>query len=377
MRKVKSIKLKPWLLTVFKIIGILLFLFLCVFAYYRIQINSIKKFEYSEEASNKILFTGKMDYIKSIGKNKTLNKAFESDKYDEKYLENYSKIKYVDQKHFIENINKLVDLKYSNNDINIIFSHGNDDSVTEFTKRDKVHYIEEYFSYDYAKLENYDRYVAYSNSFDVDESDAIIFVNLDYDKVPYDDAVVVDKFSIDMIVNKYRKLNEDFVPNDLMTIDTQYTDNEDNLQCSRITFNAFLEMYNAALAEGYNIFINSAYRSTQDQIDLIDLYTRTYGTSYVGKYVARVGFSEHQTGLALDVGSRNSNIFANSQEYQWMLNNAYKYGFILRYDDRYIDYTGFRGEAWHYRYVGKEIAKYIYEHNNMPFEEYYVMFLDK
>ena len=60
-----------------------------------------------------------------------------------------------------------------------------------------------------------------------------------------------------------------------------------------------------------------------------------------------------------------------------MQNNAYKYGFIYRYDKRYENITKFRNEAWHYRYVGKEIAKYVHEHNNMSLDEYFVIFLDK
>lgn len=377
MRKVKNVKIKPWLATTLKVIGFIVIVFLCIFAFYRLQINSLKKIDYSEKASNNILFSGKKDYVLSVGKNKTLNKAFESSYYDEKYLENYVKIKYVDHKHFIKNINKLVDLDYSNNDINIIFSHGTDESVSEFTKRDKVHYLEEYFSYDYAKIENYDRYVAYSDEYGTDASDSIIFVNLYYDKPAYEDSTLVDKFSIDMLVNKHRHLDENFAPSDLADVDPMYTNGETDLKCSRLTLNAFIEMFKAAQSEGYDIYINSAYRSYQDQVDIVNLYTRDYGESYVEKYVAKVGYSEHQTGLALDIASKNSRIFANSKEYQWMLDNAYKYGFILRYDKRYEDYTLFKNEAWHFRYVGKKIAKYIYENNNMPFEEYYVVFLDK
>ena len=377
MRKIKSVKMKPWLLTTFKVIGAIVFVFLCVFAFYRSQINSIKKLDYSEKASNKILFSGKKDYIKSVGKNKTLNAAFESDDYKEKNLDHYAKIKYVNQEHFIKNINKLVKKDYSDSDINLIFSHGTDESVTEFTKRDKVHYLEEYYIYDFAKIENYDRYVAYSDEYGTNSDDSIVFVNLDYDKEPYTDAKLVDKFSIDMLVNKHRQLNENFVPSDLTDVDSKYTNGESDLKSSRLALNAFIEMFNAASNEGYEIYINSAYRSYQDQQDLVDLYTRDYGQSYVDKYVAYVGYSEHQTGLSFDVGSKSSRLFINSKEYQWMLDNAYKYGFILRYDKRYENYTLFRSEAWHFRYVGKEIAKYIYEHNNMPFEEYYVMFLDK
>ena len=179
-----------------------------------------------------------------------------------------------------------------------------------------------------------------------------------------------------MLVNKHRYLSSDFVVEDLTEIDTKYA-SEKGLYSSRIALNAFTQMYQDALKEDYHLVINSAYRSYQDQLDLMDFYRNAYGQSYVDKYVSKEGFSEHQTGLAFDIGSRDSRIFADSREYQWMLNNAYKYGFILRYDKRYEDLTGFREEPWHYRYVGKKIAKYIQEHNNMSLEEYFVLFLNK
>ena len=201
-------------------------------------------------------------------------------------------------------------------------------------------------------------------------------VNLDLDKDDYTDTVNVDKFSIDMLVNKHRGLSDKFVPDDLVDIDKKYT-NDEKLKISRIALNSFIKMYNVAESEGYNLVINSAYRSYDEQVELTNLYLKSYGQSYVDKYVAKPGFSEHQTGLAFDIGSKNSRVFANSKEYQWLKENAYKYGFIYRFDSRYEDITGFRHEAWHYRYVGRNIAKYIYEHNNMSLEEYYVRFLDK
>ena len=91
--------------------------------------------------------------------------------------------------------------------------------------------------------------------------------------------------------------------------------------------------------------------------------------------MALPGFSEHQTGLAFDIGSTSSKVFAESKEYEWMKDNAYKYGFILRFTKSNAYITGFRSEPWHYRYVGKKIAKYIYE-NDISFEEYYAEFLD-
>ena len=136
-------------------------------------------------------------------------------------------------------------------------------------------------------------------------------------------------------------------------------------------------MSGAASKEGLGLVINSCYRSYQDQIDIQELYRKTYGDSYVEKYVAKPGYSEHQTGLAFDIGSRSVNVFANSKEYVWMQEHAHEYGFIYRYQKKYESITGFRSESWHYRYVGKEIASYIHEHHDMPFEEYWAMFLDK
>lgn len=376
MKKVKSVKMKPRFVSFLKNFGFVLCIILGIFLFYRFQISSLKKLDYSEKASNRILFSHLKSRVIPLGKNKTLNAAFENDKFDVKYFDNYSKIKYVDQVHFIENIHKFVDLGYSNNDINIIFSHGDDSAVSEFTQRDRVHYLEEFYTLDFAKIDKYDRYVHYSDETGDSEYDTVIFVNLDLDKDDYFEALPVNDFSVDMLVNKHRYLNEDFTPPDLVTIDSEYASSND-FQCSHIALNAFIDMYNAALKDGYSLIINSAYRSYQDQTDISNEYLTSYGQAYVDKYVAKPGYSEHQTGLAFDIGSRNSSVFQNSREYGWLKEHAHEYGFILRYDEKNEDITGFRKEPWHYRYVGKDIANYIYQHNNMSLEEYYVLFINR
>ena len=371
----KKIKVKPKALKILKIIGVILCLLLGVFLFYLKQINDLKKLGYSDKASNNILFSFKKDYVLSIGKNKTINRAFEDDNYIEDNLDIYRKIKFVDHKDLIANINKALKIGYKYNDINIIFSHGDNDSVKRFLKREKVRYLEEFFSIDYAKLDNYDRYITYADDTGEDEEETVLAVNLDMDKKDYEDAILVDEFSISMLVNKHRYLSEDFEPKDLMTIPSEYA-SEEGLQSSRLAFNAYKEMSNKAKSEGYEIIINSAYRSYNDQVEIGNFYLKWYGQGYVDKYVAKPGYSEHQTGLCYDIGSKSVNVFANSKEYQWMQDNAYKYGFIERFTKRYEGITGFRMEPWHYRYVGKDIAKYIHD-NNISFEEYYAVFLDK
>ena len=375
MKKVNKTTIKPIPLLIIKIVGVILCILLGLFIFYTKQINDITRYGYSKKASNNILFKGKKDYILSVGENKTLNKAFESNDYIEDNLDVYRKVKFVPHKHLIKNINKLIKIGYSISDMNIIFSHGDDQAVSRFTKREKVKYLEEFYTLPYAKIDNYDRYVKYSDEVGEDEDVVVLYVNLDIDKEDYTDAVEVKKFSIDMLVNKHRYLSEDFEPTDLMDVPSSYASSND-IKASRLAFNAFKKMSEAAKKDDCEIVINSAYRSYQDQVDLTNLYLNTYGQNYVDKYVAKPGFSEHQTGLAFDIGSRKKNIFAESNEYNWMKENAWKYGFIERFTKHYEPITGFRSEAWHYRYVGEKIAKVIHD-DPMAYEEYFAVYLDK
>ena len=375
MSKKKKVKLTPLFQGILKLFGIIICIFLGFYLFYLKEINDLKKLGYSKKASNEILFSFHKDYVMKIGENKTLNRAFESKDFIEDNMDVYSKVDYVEQEHLIDNINRLIKVGYKNNDINIILAHGDDKSVREFSKREKVKYLEEFFSISYAKLSNYDRYVKYSDESGEDEEDVVLYVNLDMDKEDYTDSTLVDSFSYDMLVNKHRNLKEDFIPSNLVDVSLEYASSDD-VQCNGVAYSAFKKMSQDASSSGLQLVINSCYRSYQDQIDIQELYRKTYGDSYVEKYVAKPGYSEHQTGLGFHIGSRTVNVFANSKEYEWMQENAYKYGFIYRFQKKFENITGFRSEAWHYRYVGVEIATYIHEHHEMPYEEYWAMFLD-
>ena len=370
----KKMKLKKSVVVTCKIVGGILVFCCALFLFYSYQINQLVSIGYSKEASKNIFWRWKKDYVLSIGENQTLNAAFESDDYLEDNLDSYAKIKYQDQAHIIRNINALIEKGYSNSNISMILAHGNDEDVSEFAKRDKINYLEEFYSISYAKLRNYDRYVDYSNETGEDNETTVLAVNLDMDKEDYTDSLIISDFSTDMLVNKHRSLTEDYKPDDLVSIDSEYAA-DDTQAGARIAVNAFISMYKAAKDEGLDLVINSSYRSYQDQVDICDTYRELYGENYVQNYVAQPGFSEHQTGLSFDIGSRNSNIFAESDEYTWVQENAHKYGFIQRFPEEYEAITGFRAEPWHYRYVGKKIATYIYEHD-ISFEEYYAIFLD-
>lgn len=371
----KKLRLKKPFLIILKLLGTIIIFIIGLFVLYRYQIHDLKKLGYSDVASKNILFSLKKNYVLSIGKNELLNKAFESSDYKEENLDSYSKIKYCDQKNIIKNINTLIARGYSNNNISIILEHGSDSDVSEFAKRDKVKYLEEFYSISYAKLSYYDRYVTFSSETGEDEEVTVLFVNLGMDKEAYVEYTEVNKFSYDMLVNKYYKMNKDLVASDLVKINSDYT-NGDEQYASKKAVDALYEMFDAAEKEGYGLIVNSSYRSYEKQEELCEDFKALYGDNYVKNYVAQPGFSEHQTGLAFDIGSRSSNIFANSKEYKWINENAHKYGFILRFSKSGENITGFRNEPWHYRYVGKKIADYIYD-NKITFEEYYVKFLDQ
>lgn len=371
----KKMKLREPYNKIFKVIGMIIGVILVLLCVYFYNIHQLENLGYSRKASHNILLKFKKSYVLDIGENKTLNRAFESSHYKEENLDSYSKIKFQDHDNLIKNINDLIDKKYSNSNISMILEHGSDSDVSSFAKRDKIRYLEEFYSISYAKLKNYDRYVAYSDETGEDEETVVLCVNLDMDKEDYKDPIVIDRYSVDVLVNKHRQLSKKYKVEDLVKIDQKYASDKSQ-QASRIAVNAFIEMYKVAKKEGYELVINSSYRSYEDQQEICDEYKNLYGQSYVDKYVAMPGFSEHQTGLAFDIGSRKTNVFANSKEYEWMQDNAYKYGFIQRFPKGYEDITGFRAEPWHYRYVGKKIAKYMYE-NKMTYEEYYAMFLDK
>ncbi|MDY5992576.1 MAG: M15 family metallopeptidase [Bacilli bacterium] len=374
MAKKRKLKLKKPFVIILKIIFIVILAFLGMFLFYSYQVKDVSKLGYDKEASKNILLLGKKDAIKSYEYSDTLNAAFKSKYYKDANLDSYSKIKYQDQKNIIKNINTLIDKGYSNSNISLILAHGNDEDVSEFAKRDKIKYLEEFYSLSYAKLKYYDRYVKYSSETGEDEETTVLFVNLSMDTDDYVNPVKTSAFSIDMLVNKHYKLDEDFVPDDLVEFDQEYC-NDEVQEGNREAVVAFKNMYEAAKKEGLGLVINSSYRSYQDQENICNTFKDLYGEGYVTKYVALPGFSEHQTGLAFDIGSTSSKIFAESKEYEWMKENAYKYGFILRFTKANAYITGFRSEPWHYRYVGKKIAKYIYE-NDISFEEYYAEFLD-
>lgn len=371
----RKVKLKEGPRKILIILSIIAVLFMVLFGIYQNKKNELSSLGYSDKAIKNIFLKYRYSYVVKAGENKTLNAAFESDYYKEDNLDNYKKIEYKNHKNLIKNINALIDKKYKNNEISLIIARGSDKDVSDFAKRDKVKFVESFLSVSYAKLKNYDRYVSYQDKENDDAETTVLYVNMDFDKEDYVDSLVIDNFDEQVLVNKHRQLSSKYVPSDLVKFDSEYVKGKDDVLADRTVVTAFKQMATAAKEEGLDILVNSGYRSYQDQEEVVNTYLDLYGEKYVNNYVAKAGYSEHQTGMSLDVASGTESVFVNSDEYSWMMDNAYKYGFILRYPKSKEEITGYKCEAWHYRYVGKEIAKYIKE-NNITYDEYYIMFLD-
>lgn len=183
-----------------------------------------------------------------------------------------------------------------------------------------------------------------------------------------------------IIVNKYYRLDNSYSPDDLVTVPMDYAWGEEgSIVVRKVAYEAFLNMWQGAKEAGHYLMISSAYRSYQEQEIVYNNYKNTYGEDYANKIAAVPGYSEHQTGLAIDVFTKtNSNrkTFKDSEAAKWLADNAYKYGFILRYPEDKVKYTGYDYESWHFRYVGKDIAKEVFD-KDITFDEYYAYYLDK
>ena len=128
-------------------------------------------------------------------------------------------------------------------------------------------------------------------------------------------------------------------------------------------------MINDAKSDNVVLIGNSAYRSYKSQKEVYNNRVNENKKKKAEDYVAKPGFSEHQTGLCIDVTNRDKYFVKGTEEADWIANNCYKYGFIIRYPEGKENITGISYEPWHIRYVGKEIAKQIHN-KGITLEEY-------
>ncbi|MBR5980602.1 MAG: M15 family metallopeptidase [Firmicutes bacterium] len=182
---------------------------------------------------------------------------------------------------------------------------------------------------------------------------------------PTDDILV--------LVNKTHPVTRDYVADDLVTVEhcDQSVGNKDTKKMRKVAADAIEELIAGAKEDGFDIVMRTGYRSYDYQDYLFSSYAANYGEAEANTYSARPGQSEHQTGWCCDVGRPGYGLtsFDGTKEADWIAENCWKYGFILRYPADKTDITGYIYESWHIRYVGMDAAQYIYE-NGLTLEEY-------
>lgn len=263
----------------------------------------------------------------------------------------------------------LFNTNSKNKDINNV----KENETTENTKKED----NEFSKLAYYKEENLDRYKTYqTNNPDLSIEDIVTRVNLNLDKDVYTDTLPAINLNTNyLLVNKFYYLDSNYIPENLELLDSSYA--KSGIYLVKEAKDNIERLINDAKNDGMNIRVISAYRSYTYQENLYNNYVKNDGVEMADTYSARPGYSEHQTGLVVDVTRAydNFNNFENTDEYNWMLENAANYGFILRYPKDKEDITTYSFEAWHYRYVGVELAQKI-KASNLTFDEYYIRYLE-
>lgn len=174
-----------------------------------------------------------------------------------------------------------------------------------------------------------------------------------------------------ILVNKNYLLNAEYIPKDLVKVDIEFLpeSTEEEKYMTEEAAEALRKLVEGAAEDGIILKGLSGYRSYETQRTLYNYNVEVNGKEYADNYVAPPGGSEHQLGEAMDLGTQWGWITEGCPEAQWMAMNAYRYGFIVRYESGKEDITGYNYEPWHIRYVGKQLAEELYN-NNITLEEY-------
>lgn len=173
------------------------------------------------------------------------------------------------------------------------------------------------------------------------------------------------------LLKKYSKvyfMNENYVPAHLAEIPADYSYSTSRAEQFITEAWPFLKkLFDSAKADGVTLYAKSAYRSFTEQQSLKSAYTVIYGAGTANSFAADQGYSEHQLGTTLDfittgLGGQTDG-FDGTQAYQWLLSNAYRFGFALSYPQGNSYYIY---EPWHWRFVGVKLAAYLHD-NKMNF----------
>lgn len=283
----------------------------------------------------------------------------------------------------------FLQLGYSEEETKIIIDKLSDEEETKVLTYQYNEFIPEFLKCKYFMFKNLDDYLdqvitkeddffKYHGIEGYNYDDIVGSVNTHTNRDYYTDTYKTDfTKGYGILTNKYYELGGEYAPDDLVDISIKYYYGEAKKIRSEV-YEAFKRMWEDAYKEGIYLIIVSAYRDYDSQVRVYNDYQESKGTTYADSIAARPGYSEHQTGLSLDIYSKDSTVastFKNSKAYAWLIDNSYKYGFILRYPDGKKKITGFNYESWHYRYLGVELATKVYN-EGITYDEYYAYYME-
>lgn len=277
---------------------------------------------------------------------------------------------------------KLISKGYSLEDTKILIEKLSNEKLTDLISKDKNDNIVGFVKEKYFIEKNLDRYLTYlEEEEDTSLKDVVAIVNVNADKKWYAEELSTDtSLKEKMIVNKFYALSENYTPENLVSIPLTYAyGNEGENNLIDYAYEKFVDLWQAANDAGFYLMVNSSYRDYASQKEIYDSRKASLGERKADETAARPGHSEHQTGLVVDMTSKNvpyASDFSESEEYKWLKENAYLYGFIERYPEGKENITGYSPESWHWRYVGEEAAKIIQE-EDITYDEYYAYYIEK
>ncbi len=326
--------------------------------------SEVEKTDYSSEAITAAEQNDIKTKLEENNYSKTLEEVLINNIFEEKYFDSYLEIEYKDNVDFLINLNKFLDIGYSPSEINLIFTLSNE-NISKLTKLDYTEFS------DFVEINNYDvnktdRYKDYLKENTISIEEAVTLVNIGLDYKGYENTFPIENQSdISVLVNKYNYLSEDYVP-ELVSIP-----GFSNLKLRKEASEALINLFDAAENDNLTFTPYSAYRSYDYQNTLYTNYSARDGVDAADTYSARPGHSEHQTGLAVDINSPEYSYSTVSPEgYDWLLENAHNFGFIVRYTESTIDITGYMEEPWHLRYLGIDLATDVIN-SGLTYDEYY------
>ncbi len=294
----------------------------------------------------------------------------ENNAYQEKYEQEYASIDYTDIENFPTIINNLLNKNYTAEEINsILKNYSSLIDVLLTMKHVDILKLAKLTNYDETKL---NRYLDYYEKNDYDIATAVTYVNIGLDLEGYSEYITYnaeEAKDITILVNKYHKLPDDYEPDDLVSLSYN-----ENYKLRKEAAEAFEKLTSAGVLENVIFYPFSPYRSFKTQEVIYNRYVKEDGQKNADTYSARPGFSEHQLGLAVDVRSSSLTDNLTEEQYNWMLNNSYKYGFIIRYPKGKQHITQYIEEPWHIRYLGIELATKVHD-SGLTYDEYYDLYM--